>query len=183
MKTIILSDKVYVSDPCYTPGTWCQAVIENVLPGNYEAIVDKTDNTMGWGNRCSHLFVIHESVSHKKLNWIEHPATIGVDSGQAGIFDFDSYRNDSHPIPKVESDDKFPDEWAKKEGDKWYVNMCDRTLGEESWGTYDRGVVTSSGFGDGSYPLYVTRNTDGQIVGFHIDFLIEEDDIDYGYDE
>ena len=36
MKTTIkLGNKVMVSDPCYGLDTWCQGVLENVLPGNY----------------------------------------------------------------------------------------------------------------------------------------------------
>ena len=55
--------------------------------------------------------------------------------------------------------------------------MCDRTLTtKEGWGTYDTGVVSSSGYGDGSYELQVCE-MDGLIHGFRIIF------IDDSYDE
>ena len=32
---IKLNSKVMISDPCYGLNTWCQGIIEGVLPGNY----------------------------------------------------------------------------------------------------------------------------------------------------
>ena len=43
MKTITLSENVMVSDPCYSPDTWCQTKLNNVLPGNYIVDVDYSD--------------------------------------------------------------------------------------------------------------------------------------------
>ena len=57
-----------------------------------------------------------------------------------------------------------------------FRSMCDRTLREEQWGTYDTGVVSSTGYGDGSYELQVCQ-MDGMIHGFRIIF------IDDSYDE
>jgi hypothetical protein len=48
--------------------------------------------------------------------------------------------------------------------------MCDRTLSDEQWGAYDTGVVSSSGYGDGSYRLLVAKYS-GDIVGIGIDFF------------
>jgi hypothetical protein len=64
-----------------------------------------------------------------------------------------------------------------EEGDKWYETICSRTLGVLQWGVYDRGVVSSSGIGDGSYSLYTaTVDEEGkEIVGFIIDFGIDGD--------
>ena len=56
-------------------------------------------------------------------------------------------------------------------GDIWYGHMCDRTLSDTQWGTYDNGVVSSSGFGDGTYNLLVAKHK-GQIVGIAIDFYV-----------
>jgi len=41
---------------------------------------------------------------------------------------------------------------------------------------YDSGVVSSSGFGDGSYSLYVAKKR-GKIVGMCVDFQVEEEGI------
>ena len=53
--------------------------------------------------------------------------------------------------------------------------MASRTLGESHWGMYDEGVVSSSGIGDGGYDLYVLTTEDGVVVGFCIDYLIDDE--------
>lgn len=32
------------------------------------------------------------------------------------------------------------------------------------------GIVVSSGYGDGSYPVYVKKNRDGRVVGLKVEF-------------
>ena len=190
MKKIKLTKKVVVSDPCYTIPTWCQAVLDNVKPGVYHTTVKKHD-AGDWGNRCSMIYAIHEDyIDHPNLidgKWEKTNYDIGVDSGQCGIFDFDSYRNDNHQIELGEGDISFfsQEPWSRDKneepGESWYVKMCSRTLGTEHWGTYDSGIVSSSGFGDGSYDLYVVYKRN-KIVAFAIDFLVEDEGpIDFEY--
>jgi len=85
MKTIQLGEKVVVSDPCYELPTWCQAVIENVLPGEYDCKVITKDMGM-WGIRNTELIVTKSGLVPELLTWEETPFDIGVDSGQAGVF-------------------------------------------------------------------------------------------------
>ena len=171
MKTIKLSSNVMVSDPCYSLGTWCQTKLENVLAGNYVVHTirdeDDPDGSRNWG-----LVVIHEDYVGKKKRWYSH-GSIGVDSGQAGIFDLASYRNDEI-FEGITS--KFAGEGYNikdgGEGENWYSHMCDLTLyTQESWGSYDAGVVSSSGWGDGMYPLKIQKEK-GKIIGIFIDFGI-----------
>jgi hypothetical protein len=59
--------------------------------------------------------------------------------------------------------------------------MCKQTLSEQHWGTYEKGIVSTSGFGDGSYQLFVVKKR-GKIVAFAIDFGVEDGDhIDFDY--
>jgi len=59
--------------------------------------------------------------------------------------------------------------------------MCKHTLSDQSWGVYDSGIVSSSGFGDGAYQLYVVKKRN-KIVAFAIDFGVEEGKyIDFDY--
>jgi hypothetical protein len=176
---IKLGGKVIVSDPCYEVPTWCQEVIKNVRPGMYDTEVDYKESD-GWGKRVHTLTVLHENI--KSPNW-EHYGSVGVDSGQMGVFCMTSYRNDdiASDLPWLtEKGDPFGDHPfrpIKEEGEQWYVKMCDRTLTtKEGWGTYDTGVVSSSGYGDGSYELQVCQ-MDDLIHGFRIIF------IDDSYDE
>ena len=174
MKTIKLGNEVVVSDPCYDLPTWCQAVVKNVLPGNYRTLVVKNDEG-DWGIRCSRLIAIHEDYAHQdeKFRWSRYPASIGVDSGQAGIFSIETYRKDELAEQMGQGDGEgFGSGWATEEGDKWYERICTRTLGKEQWGTYSEGVVSSSGIGDGSYELLVATKKN-KVVGFTINFFLD----------
>jgi hypothetical protein len=179
---IRLGGEVIVSDPCYEVPTWCQEVIKNVRPGMYDTEVIKSDEG-DWGNRCAELVVLHENI--KSPNWEHYSNNIGVDSGQAGVFCMTSYRKDSvaRELPWLTTKgNPFGDLTTlpnfKEEGEDWYVKMCDRTLREEQWGTYDTGVVSSTGYGDGSYELQVCQ-MDGMIHGFRIIFIDNEMEEDY----
>jgi len=180
---IKLGGEVIVSDPCYEVPTWCQEVIKNVRPGMYDTEVDYKESD-GWGQRVHSLTVLHENI--KTHNWEHYSNNIGVDSGQAGVFCMTSYRNDqlSEQLPWLsEKGDPFGDfpihPSFKEDGQEWYVKMCDRTLStEEGWGTYDTGVVSSSGYGDGSYELQVCQ-MDGMIHGFKIIFIDDSYEEEY----
>ena len=165
MKTIKLSDTVMVSDPCYTMDVWCMHKLTGVLPGEYLTTVMKSDEG-DWGIRVGLLVAVHKNYAEDTLSWrTVQGADIGVDSGQCGIFSIEDYRVDSlFPEPANVGFDEFQD------GDRWYGHMCDRTLSKERWGAYDTGVVSSSGYGDGSYRLLVAKH-DGKIVGIGVDFL------------
>ena len=169
MNQITLSENVMVSDPCYTPDTWCQTKLTNVLPGRYNVEVEKSDQG-DWGTRVSGITILHESITDDgvSLEWEDH-SECGVDSGQCGIFCMTSYRNDemSESITTPDSDFVLP--YNDSEGDKWYDKMCKFTLSEQSWGVYDSGIVSSSGIGDGSYDLYVAK-IDKKVVALAIDF-------------
>jgi hypothetical protein len=173
MNQITLSENVMVSDPCYTPDTWCQTKLTNVLPGKYNVEVDRHDEGTGWGTRVSSITVIHEDYDDTD-DWEQH-SECGVDSGQCGIFCMTSYRNDemSEGITTPPLDRPFVLPYSD-DGDKWYDKMCQFTLGENQWGVYDTGVVSSSGIGDGQYPLDVMMDGD-KIVGMRLEYLGNSD--------
>lgn len=114
-KMIRLDEKVMVSDPCYGLNTWCQGVLENVLPGNYECNVEYSDEG-DWGTRVAAIEVTHEDC--RIFRFEAEDFEVGVDSGQAGIFDYDYYcqyhtdRKDSEHVD-----------------DDWYNRVCDKTSG------------------------------------------------------
>lgn len=170
MKTIELGSEVIVSDPCYEVGTWCQAKISGVSPGKYNVWVETSDKGDDWGIRISKLFAIHSD--SKSVTWERTDFDIGVDSGQCGIFSMDSYRNDASAkdVAQAWKDD------VQSPGQEWYTRMCRLTWGDESWGMYDKGVVSRSGYGDGSYELYLAKNEKNEIVGFMVDYLLDQDE-------
>ena len=114
--TITLGEKVMVSDPCYGLGTWCQGVLENVLPGVYDCNVEHSDEG-DWGIRVSAIEVTHESCRGRFIALECEDFEVGVDSGQAGIFDYEyyaKYHMDATERPHVD--------------DNWYDMVCDKTL-------------------------------------------------------
>lgn len=176
---INLGKEVIVTDPCYTIPTWCQKIVDNVLPGEYHVFVKKYD-CEGWGVRNSMLTAIHKDYVGKKLKWSEEGprGIIGVDSGQAGIFNITTYRKDDEDVPLGDGDIAFLSQFpTDNEGDKWYTKICSHTLGGKNWGHYENGVVCTSGLGDGGYDLFVAQNRNKKVVGFTVDFGIEDDDI------
>ena len=180
MNQITLSENVMVSDPCYTPDTWCQTKLDNVLPGLYNVEVERHDEGTGWGVRVSSITVIHKDYTDTD-DWEQH-SECGVDSGQCGVFCMTSYRNDEMSVgittPTLDNPFVIP---FREDGDKWYEKICHFTLVEPQWGLYDTGVVSSSGIGDGQYPLDVMMDGD-KIVGMRITYLgnSDEDLLDEG---
>jgi hypothetical protein len=183
MNQITLSENVMVSDPCYSLDTWCQTKLTNVLPGKYNVEVDKHDEGTGWGTRVSSITILHENYPNDHdLIWEGH-SECGVDSGQCGVFCMTGYRNDelSEGITTPEVNFNLGDYRKDDGGEKWYEKMCKFTLSENQWGMYDTGVVTSSGIGDGLYPLLVAMDND-KIVGMRLEYLgnSDEDLLDEG---
>lgn len=182
MKKFNLGSKVVVSDPCYEIPTWCHAVVEDVLPGTYVGEIVMSDEG-AWGNRVASLKAIHEEhhLTSHRIKWENHPATIGVDSGQCGIFNFDQYRDDKQS-DSYDIELMFSGDWSSKPGDDWYQRMCTLTNSDEEYGVTPDGIVSCTGFGDGAYTLMVGK-IDDNIVGFEIIYINPEDEEDDGMDE
>ena len=158
---IRLGNKVMVSDPCYELGTWCQGVLENVLPGTYNCDVEYSDEG-AWGTRVAAIEVVHQN-HNGFIVFDPEDFVVGVDSGQAGIFDYEYYAR--YHTNNVDGN--------------WYDRVCNITLADESAGIIDElGFVSSSGYGDGGYGCWVARNSDGYIVGIRIEYITEEDEED-----
>lgn len=161
---IHLGEKVFVTDPCYETSTWCQAELHNVSPGTYKCFIILSDEGT-WGYRVAELHAVkeeflrtHGSISEIPYSIDPFPATIGVDSGQCGIFEAKYYE---HNQPDNNYDNP----------DSWYKKVCNITCSSAQAGTVDNsGVVTSSGFGDGCYSLYTAKEKD-KIVAMKVVFI------------
>lgn len=86
---ITLGDKVFVTDPCYKPNIWCQALLENVKPGTWHTEMERVNEGV-WGTRVSALTVWHSDFD-KPNEFQETDECIGVDSGQAGVVDYNHF--------------------------------------------------------------------------------------------
>lgn len=100
--TITLNDKVRISDPCYGIDTWCAGTLDNVLEGKYNCFSQSVD-TGSWGVRIASIEVRHEDYNDVEPVEVQD-IDVGVDSGQAGIYDLDYFI-------KVREDKDGEDEW------------------------------------------------------------------------
>lgn len=130
--TITLGDKVMVSDPCYGIGTWCQGVIENVLPGKYVCKAGFADEG-NWGTRVADIRIVHEDYTQGYYNIVtDHleEFEVGVDSGTAGIFDYEYYK-------KYHKDSKERDhadrDWYNRTGNLTFITKRNPNYVEFNW--------------------------------------------------
>ncbi len=153
----IKSGSVYVTDPCYEPGTWCQGLVKNVLCGKWKASVIIENTSLGWGNRVHELNVVHEAYEDIEIFMDKQTFVVGVDAGVAGFFD--------------------SDKWVGRSSDEdEYSRLCEMTHDLEQAGCTDYGVISSSGFGDGAYDCFVGKNKEGKVVCMSIIFISDEDE-------
>lgn len=159
----IKNPRVMVSDPCYSIGTWCQGSVDNVHTGTWKAHIVTSDEGK-WGVRPAELHAVLASLNpSRELSWTKEEFEVGVDSGQAGIFDMEHYKDDS-----VIGD--LPCEFDHD----WYGMVAHVTLKDERQaGTIPFGVVSSSGYGDGGYDCF-TAKVNGRVVAIKIIFIPEE---------
>ncbi len=171
-----LKNTVIVTDPCYPEDSWCSKVLKDVQEGRFKCLLCISDEE-DWGRRVSNLIAIHEDYldcidfkngfqfDSKLICQIPYYNVIGVDSGQAGIFNYDYYKTHQ------------PDnDWNLDiNGNKsWYRRICDITGSESLGGVVDNaGIVSCSGYGDGSYTCSAFYDVKAEkIVGILIDFQV-----------
>ena len=165
--TITLGNKVTASDPCYESGIWCAKVLE-IKPGTYHCFAEVLETS--WGTRIQSLRICHEDYLVGRIDY-KRPSNVGVDSGQFGFFDTKYY--EAH-----QPDDNYDNP------ESWYRKVCNITLSDEQSGTIEeKGVVSSSGYGDGVYGLYPGYNEQGEIVAASVDFFDENEDDEDNEDE
>jgi len=170
----VTSGKVVISDPCYPLGALCQYVLENVKNGKWNASVEESDED-GCGTHFAALYAIHEGYAlTDSATWVEQNFDVCVDSGQVGIFDFSTYRNDEVASKAGLSRSKLIQE--DEPGDQWYNLCCDRTLDEFGAGIIPGGAVSSSGCSDGGCTIYTIKDSNGSIVAIQIIFIEDSDD-------
>lgn len=161
MKTIVLGNfetdgMIRVTDPCYNRKSSGTGILK-VKPGRYNCQI-VISNEGAWGERVKELVITHDSIgfcySYKDCTF-----EIGVDSGQAGFFD----------------ENHFPDEKGEfGDENSWYYKCCLKTgCGDPTLnaGVITGGVVSSSGYGDGTYRCQVALDTNKEIIGAKIIFI------------
>jgi len=164
---------VRVSDPCYDKETWCAGTIDNCKVGEWESKVIKS-NEGSWGERVAYLIAWHQDTVEPNVDndWKKSDIDVGVDSGQAGIFDDKYFKDDDivDVVKRVHYESICTDE-------PWYSICCDRTLCKKGAGVIPFGCVSCAGYGDGSYNASYIE--DGHnVVAIMIDFGLGEEEVD-----
>ena len=162
------SGSLIISDPCYGyPGSGRQAYLENVRRGEWSTLVRKMEFD-GWGMRVTSIEAFFGENAHVlERDWDPWEESVDVDGGNAGIFDTQVFRNDfagvSHDL-----DTKFTP------GELWYDMCLSVTNSFRCAGVIPGGVVSRSGFGDGSYQCYIGREV-GEVVRVRLVFITDEE--------
>ena len=181
----ITSGNLVISDPCYK--LYEPLRYQEVLPAKNGKWVThaEIEDTRHWGSRVSKLFAFHEDYAPISRRWsLEYSGTnpvrnrihygkdMAVDSGQLGFFDYEFFK--AHESEREYGSGDF------------YSRCCDATLSDKQYGIIDeQGVVSSSGYGDGSYPLYYVTDDFNRVVGVCVDYMSEEeyDEEEYEYED
>jgi hypothetical protein len=155
-----LGDSVTVTDPCYVPnslGHMAHTIYIN--PGEYFAYVEEDDSGV-----VGKLGINRGPNFHKNnRRWI---GTAGVDSGQMMIISTDAIE---YWVDSEYDDDSAPE--------LSYAGACRLTLSDEKGGILENlAVVSSSGYGDGGYPVWAYEGPSGQIERIEVEFVGEEDE-------
>lgn len=148
--------EIYIGDPCYGAEDLEKLTIK---PGLYEFFICKDQGcnsalimSLGGHNYSKGKFECSEKV-------------FGVDSGQGGIFEVESFNTDEIVIDCKKYDfGNSHSEFYKAMG---YITLTETDIA----GVYPKGAVSSSGYGDGSYNIYVVRNKDREIVAVALAFI------------
>ena len=122
-----------------------------------------------WGLRVAELITVNSEYykEHLVIMNERQEFEVGVDSGCAGIFDYEYYC-------KFHTDEDVNEDWYEKQIMQQFF-PGDESTWQKSVFTESNGVVSNSGFGDGGYDCYVARNDDGEIVGIRIVYISEEE--------
>lgn len=174
----VTSGTLRVSDPCYETSTWCSGQVEGARTGKWTAFV-KRGELEDWGLRVAELAVFSGRLSPKsRLNWNPVKFEVGVDSGQAGIFDLAHYRNKMSVTPADFPSRTEENAWVfdRLKDDPFYAACCAHTSCIAGAGVLRFGAVSSSGIGDGGYDAFVARNDKGEVVAVKIEFLQEDEE-------
>lgn len=182
--TLEVNESLIISDPCYSKGTWCMA--ENVeLPhGTYNCCVCYNDE-----NRVASIEITLEDYDRESNEYVEGEPledTLGVDSGQLGIFVQSKYREGISKELYMKSLEVVPmcEGWftpysEEMSADENFYNCCGNyTLSTQKCGVMGGiGFVSSSGYGDGCYHARLLYNIDEtKVVGLKVYFIEDEEE-------
>lgn len=173
------------SDPFVTLG---EGPVLEVEPGSYEAFVtiaDVSEEQDGSHEREAYLSIVLRdgvvtSAGTVSLQESEPDSywAVAVDAGTVAFADHEAV---GVCMPSTEGGDTwYENVFETGRDDSWFALMDSEEHGEPGMANIvmplaSRGeniVLTHSGWGDGFYPVIVTLDSEGNILGVHIDLLV-----------
>jgi len=170
----VSSGRLFISDPSYTPNDESLADIvgnEKAKNGQWSAWCEYEESEGRVAQLHAYIPVALNGCIREKF------ITVGVDSGQMGIFDSNKWE-DSNEY----SGTKFHNKFDSFGSSLWYDVCCNITCNTDeeqenkSFGNMDGGVVCSTGYGDGSYDCVLGFDKDDFLVSVSITFIEEDED-------
>lgn len=180
----VTSGELVISDPCYDSPIWCAGVVK-AKNGTWATFCNYNDDA-----RVAEIIAYHmdsamldNTIIDRVIAEAPLPFINGVDSGQLGYFDRSHYRNDESAKDLTKHD--FGPSFDREPGDSWYRAACEITLGNSNFGVMPFGVVSSSGWGDGSYQTTSIKDDDGNVIALATVFIEDDysDDDDWDDEE
>lgn len=152
----VSEDKIVVADPSFDYGDGGTLLLKKVLSGKYFAGIETT-SLKDCGQIVTSLKICHSDFKNIELKF-ERCGVIAVDSGQVGFFDKTYFiKNQGGEVGELNS---------------LYGLSCAVTSSPKQAGIMQKkGVVSSSGFGDGCYNVFVAKNSANKIVSACIEFI------------
>lgn len=170
------SESIIIGDPCYLHNDKNNIDDNNLFlkinnfvrnkPWIGYSILNKESRVKALIATC------YKSEYNYPINKLEFLGNIGVDSGQAGIYNLSSmFQTISLDDFEKDENGNLKNEIIDKEN-MWYSLCCDKTLSEDMAGVFKGCIVSSSGWGDGCYDVWVGK------IGDLVDFIMIEFDDD-----
>ncbi|MCD8013322.1 MAG: DUF5049 domain-containing protein [Lachnospiraceae bacterium] len=144
---------VDITDPCYDRDVRCRMNDVKIAEGKYGCFIRKDENAKNPEDANRVLTIgIYLGGNASTRQVFEKIGTIGVDAGLAGFF---------HNKP-----DYSDEEWSR---------LCEEMNGRDTY--LEEGCFfSSSGDGDGEYPVFAERNHDGEITSLEIRFFKDDEE-------
>ena len=138
---------VDITDPCYDKDVWCRKNDVKIADGEYLCITWIYRKRGKHPDRRVSIIGIYLNGDIPGQDDMEIIGEIGVDTGLAGFF---------HNKP-----DYTDTEWSE---------FCNKIQEGDEWLT-EEGFWSSSGYGDGCYSVYASKNEQGVINALEIRFI------------
>lgn len=138
---------VDITDPCYGKDIWCRKNDVKISEGKYQCVTWICRKRDKHPDRRIAVIGIYLAGYIPVQNDMECIGEIGVDAGLAGFFNNKPDYTDA--------------EWSE---------FCDKLCDGNAWLT-EEGFWSSSGYGDGCYPVYAAKNQQGVINALEIRFI------------